>query len=495
MNSYSRLISKASAGIGAAVLALSLLVAGCRKSGDADQFTRLTNLGKSQLEAGDATKAIDLFRQALALNPTLPEAQLNLANAYLVANQPDKVIEQARQTLQVDHNSAAAYYLIGCASLRLGKAEEALKALEQSHQIDAAVTALNFQLALAHERLGHNEEALQQLQTVIEFEPEHTAAHYRLSQLYLRVGRQAEAAEELKKHQEILSKRPTTANALAIFERCKHTAVKLPFKLEEPLAEGIKVAFGDATRAALPNAASYRGPMGVIDLAHDGRNSLFVRSGDGFRLLLNRGDTFAAQEQSLPAIAGATYRQVLVGDLQNDQVDDVVVLGDQGSHVFKFSTNGVVSDVTRAAGFAGLSAQDGVLLDFDYTGKLGLIALAPDGKGVRAFRNLSSVFAIYFSENSVTSGLPATVAGARRLALEDWNNDELMDVTILEVVNSAANGNVVFTERVDRFRFAKTGQRLDLPVNGVFEVRDGKIVAFRDYFDLATFEKPSGMKL
>ena len=72
---------------------------------------------------------------------------------------------------------------------------------------------------------------------------------------------------------------------------------------------------------------------------------------------------------------------------------------------------------------------------------------------------------------------------------------ELMDVSILEVVNSAANGNVVFTERVDRFRFAKTGQRLDLPVNGVFEVRDGKIVAFRDYFDLASFEKPSGMKL
>jgi limonene-1,2-epoxide hydrolase len=29
----------------------------------------------------------------------------------------------------------------------------------------------------------------------------------------------------------------------------------------------------------------------------------------------------------------------------------------------------------------------------------------------------------------------------------------------------------------------------------VFELRGGKIAAFRDYFDLASFEKPSGLKL
>ncbi len=332
--------------------------------------------------------------------------------------------------LQADRDSAAAHYLIGCAYLRLGNAQEALKALQQSHQIDPAVTALNFQLALAYEQLGHNEEALQQLQTVIEFEPEHPAAHYRLSQLLLRAGRQAEAAEELKKHQALLAKRPNTANDPAAFERCKHTIAKLPFKLEQPLADGVKVIFTDATPTVVPNASAYGGPLGVIDLAHDGRNSLFVREGDGFRLLLNRNGTFVAQEKWLAGISGATYRQALVGDLQNDQTEDVVVLGDKGIHLFKFSTNGVVTDVSRAAGFADVTAIDGALLDFDYTGKLGLIALQPEGKGVRTFRNLSSAFAIYFSENSVTSGLPAMVAGARHLVLDDWNNDELLDVTI-----------------------------------------------------------------
>ena len=414
-----------------ALLALLLAVAGCKKEmAEGDQFTRLSNLGKSRLEAGDAAKAVELFNQALALNPTLPEAQLNLANALLLSSQPDKAIEQAQRVLLVDQNSAAAHYVIGCAYLRLGKAEEALKALQQSQKIDPAVTALNFQLGLAHERLGHNDEAIQQFQTATEFEPEHPAAYYRLSQLLLRVGRQAEAAEALKKHQEILAKRPNALSDVATFERSKHTQAKLPFKLEQPLADGVKVLFVDVTSSSIPNAAAYRAPMGVLDLAHDGRNSLFVGEAGGFRLLLNSNGTFVAQGQLMPGIAGANYQTALVGDLQNDQTEDVVVLGDKGSHVFKFTTNGVVSDATRAAGFGELTAQDGVLIDFDYTGKLGLIALGLDGKGVRAFRNLSSTFAMFFSENNVTSGLPASVTGARHLVLEDWNNDELLDVGI-----------------------------------------------------------------
>ncbi len=48
----------------------------------------------------------------------------------------------------------------------------------------------------------------------------------------------------------------------------------------------------------------------------------------------------------------------------------------------------------------------------------------------------------------------------------------------------AADGPIVFVERLDRHRLDH-GWR-DLPVNSVFEVRDGKITVWRDYFDLAT---------
>ena len=49
------------------------------------------------------------------------------------------------------------------------------------------------------------------------------------------------------------------------------------------------------------------------------------------------------------------------------------------------------------------------------------------------------------------------------------------------------NGNVVMNERTDRFNIG--GKWMELPVAGVFELRDGKIFLWRDYFDLETIMK------
>jgi len=58
------------------------------------------------------------------------------------------------------------------------------------------------------------------------------------------------------------------------------------------------------------------------------------------------------------------------------------------------------------------------------------------------------------------------------------------------IVNIAANGPVVMTERVDVFKLPN--KSFELPVMGTFEVRDGKISAWRDYFDVAQFTSRMG---
>ena len=55
-----------------------------------------------------------------------------------------------------------------------------------------------------------------------------------------------------------------------------------------------------------------------------------------------------------------------------------------------------------------------------------------------------------------------------------------------ETLSIAENGAKVLTERVDNF-VMPGGKELSLPVMGTFEITDGKISAWRDYFDLATF--------
>jgi len=60
------------------------------------------------------------------------------------------------------------------------------------------------------------------------------------------------------------------------------------------------------------------------------------------------------------------------------------------------------------------------------------------------------------------------------------------------VLRHAVNAGTVMLERLDRHRLAD--KWVELPVTGVFEVQDGLIVYWRDYFDVATImsEWPAG---
>ena len=55
------------------------------------------------------------------------------------------------------------------------------------------------------------------------------------------------------------------------------------------------------------------------------------------------------------------------------------------------------------------------------------------------------------------------------------------------ILRKATTGPIVFMERLDRHRLDH-GWR-ELPVNSVFEVHDGRITVWRDYFDLGTAAK------
>ena len=58
------------------------------------------------------------------------------------------------------------------------------------------------------------------------------------------------------------------------------------------------------------------------------------------------------------------------------------------------------------------------------------------------------------------------------------------------VHRQVAQGDLVMNERLDRFSIA--GRWVEVPVCGVWEVVDGRIRLWRDYFDLATFRAQMG---
>ena len=92
----------------------------------------------------------------------------------------------------------------------------------------------------------------------------------------------------------------------------------------------------------------------------------------------------------------------------------------------------------------------------------------------------------FFAEDCVYHNIPLEPAvglDAIRAVLEMFvpPADEI-EFVIHKIMS---DGDTVFTERTDRF--VTNGKSIALPVAGVFELRDGKIAAWRDYFDLQTF--------
>ena len=92
----------------------------------------------------------------------------------------------------------------------------------------------------------------------------------------------------------------------------------------------------------------------------------------------------------------------------------------------------------------------------------------------------------FFSDDAVYHNIPLEpVVGpdAIRATIEGFSGG--VESIEFRVDAIAADGGTVLTERRDIFTFANGV--IDLPVMGTFEVTDGRISAWRDYFDLNQF--------
>jgi limonene-1,2-epoxide hydrolase len=95
----------------------------------------------------------------------------------------------------------------------------------------------------------------------------------------------------------------------------------------------------------------------------------------------------------------------------------------------------------------------------------------------------------FFSDDAIYHNIPiAPVQGREAIAATLRGFLDPASEAEFEVLAIAGQGRSVLTERIDRFTIH--GKNIALPVMGTFEVdAQGKISAWRDYFDLAQFTK------
>jgi limonene-1,2-epoxide hydrolase len=89
----------------------------------------------------------------------------------------------------------------------------------------------------------------------------------------------------------------------------------------------------------------------------------------------------------------------------------------------------------------------------------------------------------YFTDDAVYHNIPVEPAvGPEAIKAVFSMFTTGVDRMEFKILNIVGEGDVVLTERVDVFVMPNV--TIELPVMGTFEVRDGKIAKWRDYFDL-----------
>jgi len=162
-------------------------------------------MGSVAASDGNWKAAIDAYRHALKLEPTLQGAHLQIAILTLTHLQEPDAWRQAlvdlNEELKVDPTSAQAEYEIGEIYRKHAQLEEAVPAFRRALQLDPAAVPARLGLAKALRQLDRKREALEALEPARDSDD--PGVHFLLAQIYRDLGRAAEAQDEEAKFKKL----------------------------------------------------------------------------------------------------------------------------------------------------------------------------------------------------------------------------------------------------------------------------------------------------
>jgi len=139
----------------------------------------LASLYAAALDAhagGDSARAVQLYRDVVAVVPSFAEAHCNLGTALLTLQRPQEAVASYRAALEADPFLAGAHGPLGMALSVLGAHREAQGHLEIALDDDAGNADFNFHLAESLGALGQQVASFERYEATLAAAPEHEMA-------------------------------------------------------------------------------------------------------------------------------------------------------------------------------------------------------------------------------------------------------------------------------------------------------------------------------
>jgi tetratricopeptide (TPR) repeat protein len=408
---------------------------------------RANNVGVAHLEQFNFDAATAAFNDAVAIDPSLAIARLNLGIARFYAGDlagARAALEAARPLLP---DRPQPDYVLGLVARAENRTEDAIAAFSRVRTMDPddVGTAINLGQLYLQDR--QYPEAVERFTAALAAEPYNATAAYGLSTAMTR------------------SRAPGAEEATARFQTLRTSAYAVTYSqnyLEQGrYAEGIAstgsetglvdtavpdVSFQEMSNAIAvtpPQSADAGSPaLALADLDGDGHLDLVLAGPGGLRLLRNDGQArFAPLRATIPAAVQGAARAALAADYDNDGAVDLLVLRTSGLSLLHRTAPDRFEDATSAAGLAGVSGHftTAAWVDADHDGDLDL---AIGGEpGARLLRNNGDRT---FADVTAASGLPGS-GGVAAIVPSDFDNRRDVDLLLVRAGAPAA----LFSNRRD----------------------------------------------
>jgi cytochrome c-type biogenesis protein CcmH/NrfG len=380
---------------------------------------RANNLGVAQLEQFNHKEGAEAFRRALALDPQLEIAQINLAIALFNSQDIEGALQAAQTAAKNAPDKAQPHYILGLIAKNQNRADNALTAFKRVLEIDPQDVGTNVNLGQIYMQQRKYAEAVAAFRRALDAEPYNATAMYNLATALLRNNGHEEGTQLMTRFQTLRQSGASTSIGQNYLEQGRYAEAVVSTGAESNLVDRRMptVSFVDATDEMFSRAKSsasrtvktktvrnnakliekngltenWEIPTSKSDTAtlfdydSDGKLDLVTSSWGKLTLYHNENGHFrnvTAESGDLAKDYEYISNSIVAGDYDNDLKTDLLAVRVDGFTLYRNEGGGRFAEVTKAANLPVHKSNDRTLIgsyacafvDADHDGDLDIFA-------------------------------------------------------------------------------------------------------------------------
>ncbi len=464
------------------LLTLFLLMAFGQSSGPRESAYRSNNVGVAYLEQYNFEEAAASFRSALAQDPELAIARLNLGIALFYGGKHDEAKEEIEQARTALADRPQPDYVLGLIARAANDTEAALAAFTRAQRLDATDPGIAINIGQIHLQQRQYAEAIAAFKVATTAEPYNVTAAYGLATALIRSGGGDEGKPAMERFETLRESSYATTFSQTYLEQGRYAEAIASTGAESGLVDAATppVTFTNQTAGTFKGAGPRGGATALVDIDGDDDLDLLDGAAPALRIFQNDGGRFS--ETTASAFADAPSGElggILGGDVDNDGRNDLLIFGATGLRLFRHDESRRFVDATTTAGLPSTSqVESAAWLDADHDGDLDLVVAGLDAGKASATWLLRNDGNGRFVDITRAAGISA----ARSiLAVVPTDFDNRRDV---DVLMGSSTGALLFRNLRDG-TFEDVAERVGLtPLDGLTAVAAGDVNkdSYPDFF-------------